>query len=139
MLLVDTLLSIRWITKSDEIVELYHRFIIDILTAKPEFLTKCCSKILAIFIPGDDESNEWTNGVPSPELSVKLDKIHSLIRKIYEAIPMLPVTLRKSISEMFPYYKHASYKVAGYIHNILKILDNCPSMLHDIIETIFES
>jgi hypothetical protein len=139
VLLIDTILNIRWINKSDEIIELYHRFIIDILTAKPEFLTKCCSKILTIFIPGENEANEWTNGVPSAKLSEKLDKIHNLIKKIYEAIPMLPVTLRKCITDMFPYYKQSTYKIAGYIYNLLKILDNCQSMVHDILETIFES
>ena len=139
VLLLDTILNIRWINKSDEIIELYHRFIIDILTAKPEFLTKCCSKILTIFIPGENEANEWKNGVPSPSLAEKLDKIHNLIKKIYEAIPMLPVTLRKSITDMFPYYKQPTYKIAGYIYNLLKILDNCQSMMHDILNTIFES
>lgn len=139
VLLLDTILNIRWINKSDEIIELYHRFIIDILTAKPEFLTKCCSKILTIFIPGENEATEWTNGVPSVELAAKLDKIHNLIKKIYEAIPMLPVTLRKCIVDMFPYYKQSTYKIAGYIYNLLKILDNCQSMMHDILNTIFES
>ncbi|XP_070495469.1 RNA polymerase I-specific transcription initiation factor RRN3 [Chironomus tepperi] len=139
VLLIDTILNIRWINKSDEIIELYHRFIIDILTAKPEFLTKCCSKILTIFIPGENEANDWNNGVPSAELAEKLDKIHNLIKKIYEAIPMLPVTLRKCIVDMFPYYKQSTYKIAGYIYNLLKILDNCQSMMHDILNTIFES
>lgn len=138
-LLIETLLSIRWIKKNDEIIDLYSRFIIDLLTAKPEFLKICCGKILTIFIPSEEESIEWKNGLPSDDLSVKLNKIHNLIKKIYEAIPMLPVTLRKCISDMFPYYKQASYKIAGYIYNLLKILDSCPSMMHDIIEMIFEA
>lgn len=52
---------------------------------------------------------------------------------------MIPVTMRKQIRLEFPYFKHANFKIVGYMHNLLKMLDYCPCMIHDILELILEN
>lgn len=54
-------------------------------------------------------------------------------------MPMIPVTLRKQIRLWFPYYKQPNFKIVAYIDNLFKILDYCPSMIHDVLELIFEN
>lgn len=51
ILLVQTLLSVRWISRSEDIIELYHKFILSLLTSKNDFLMLCLSKIIECFIP----------------------------------------------------------------------------------------
>jgi RNA polymerase I-specific transcription initiation factor RRN3 len=138
-LFVETLLKIKWIKRSRQCIEQYHQFILCLLTAKPEFLNICTGKILSVFIPGDEDASSWKHGVPSEQLGANLQLVHDLIKKILEVIPMLPVTLRKKIREMFPYNKQESFKCAGYMYNILKILDYCPNMMNDTLETILET
>lgn len=135
---VETLLNIRWLQKSDEIIELFHNFILNLLTSQSEFARICLTKILSQFIPTDNEVELWINGEPKAEFSKKLEMVHKLNSKLMEIIPMLPVTMRRIIPELFPYYKQNSAKLAAYIHNIMKILDYCPNMMHDILEVVFE-
>jgi RNA polymerase I specific transcription initiation factor RRN3 len=54
-------------------------------------------------------------------------------------MPMVPVTLRKQIRFEFPYFKQSNLKIVGYIVNLLKILDYCPSMIQDVLELILEN
>lgn len=81
----------------------------------------------------------WINGNPSPELAPKLQLVHQLIEKSLDVMPMIPVTLRKQIRLEFPYYKQPNFKIVAYIHNLLQVLDYCPSMIHDVLELILEN
>lgn len=54
-------------------------------------------------------------------------------------MPMIPVTLRKMIRLEFPYYKQLNFKIVAYIDNLFKILDYCPSMIHDVLDLIFDN
>lgn len=109
------------------------------MAAKSEFIVMCNSRILSVLVPGDEDADLWINGRPNKELEEKLQLVHDLIKKILEVIPMIPVTMRKKIPELFPYGKHESLKLAGYMYNIMSILDYCPSMMHDIFDSVFET
>jgi RNA polymerase I specific transcription initiation factor RRN3 len=47
--------------------------------------------------------------------------------------------MKKQLRTEFPYYKQPNFKIVAYIHNILKVLDYCPNMMHDVLELIFEN
>jgi len=51
ILLVQSLLNIRWIKRSVDIVQLFHKFIFELITSKSEFLTLCLVKIVKCFVP----------------------------------------------------------------------------------------
>lgn len=58
-LLVQTLLNVRWISRDTDIIQLYHKFILNLLTSKSDFLVLCLSKIIGCFIPdGEFTSHE---------------------------------------------------------------------------------
>lgn len=138
ILFVETLLSIRWIQRDKNIIQLFHQFLLNLLTAKSEFLTLCLSKILLCFIPTEEEAEKCINGEPSKETAEKLQMVHELLMKLIEVIPMIPVSLKKKIRQEFPYYRQSKVKIAAYIYNILKILDYCPVITYDVFELIFE-
>lgn len=50
ILLIQTVLSIRWIKRSKELVELYHKLILSLMTSN-HFLVLCLTKILGCFVP----------------------------------------------------------------------------------------
>ncbi|CRL04694.1 CLUMA_CG017758, isoform A [Clunio marinus] len=139
ILLVQSLLDTRWIMRSNDIIELFHRFILNLMTSKSDFLMLCLSKIIGCFIPDDDESDFWCNGIPTIEMKMKLNLVHTLIAKILEVMPMIPVTLRKEIRSEFPYFKEQNFKIVGYIHNLFMILEYCPSMTYDIVDLVLEN
>jgi RNA polymerase I-specific transcription initiation factor RRN3 len=138
VLYVETLLNIRWLQKDEKIIQLYHEFILNLLASKSDFVGLCLSKVISCFVPTDDEIELWNNGEPTEELSNKLEMVHSLIKKLIEVFPMIPVALKKNIRKEIPYYRQSSYKVAAYIYSILNILDYCPVITYDVYELIFE-
>jgi RNA polymerase I-specific transcription initiation factor RRN3 len=138
ILFIETLLSVRWLKRCKEIIQLYHQFCVNLLTAKTEFLGLCLSKILLNFVPLESESDDYVNGKPTEEHSQQLNYIHTLLREIIEIIPMVPVILIIEVKKKFPYHKDSALKIAAYTYNILKILDYCPNMVHDVFELIFE-
>ena len=78
-------------------------------------------------------------GESDAELSLKLDLVYKLIKRSFEVMPMLPVTLCKQIRSEFPYFKAPSFIIVGYIHNLLKLIQYCPRMTHDILKVILEN
>lgn len=65
--------------------------------------------------------------------------VHNLIKKALFIMPMIPVTLRKQLRSMFPYYRQPSIKIVAYIDNLLKMLAYCPSMVYHVLELILEN
>lgn len=83
--------------------------------------------------------DELKSGVLSETAAAKLQLVHSLLRKSIEVMPMIPVTLRKQIRFEFPYFKQPNFKIVGYVDNLFKLLEYCPSMICDVLELIFEN
>lgn len=81
----------------------------------------------------------WKDESPPEEMSTKLELVHNLIQKVLDVIPMIPVSLRKQIRLEFPFFKQNNVKIVAYISNLLKMLDYCPSMIHDVLELILEN
>lgn len=50
ILLVQTVLSIRWIKRSEALVKQYHQLILSLMTSN-HFLVLCLTKILGCFVP----------------------------------------------------------------------------------------
>jgi hypothetical protein len=110
-----------------------------LITAKSEYAKIISSKIITKFIPDDDEGHLWNKfGEPNEEMTEKLAMLHDLVRKLVEVIPMMSVTFKSNLLPNFPYIKQSSFKIAGFIYNLLKIPDYCPNMMHDIYEIVFE-
>lgn len=80
----------------------------------------------------------WNGGRPTNELSARINEVHILLKNLLDVIPMIPVHLRKQLQVKFPYHKKPSYKIVGYIHNLLLILEYFPNFTNDIMELIFE-
>lgn len=86
----------------------------------------------------DDESEMWKGGRPTNELSERINEVHKLLKNLLDVIPMIPVLLRKQLQVKFPYHTRPSYKIVGYLHNLLLILEYFPNFTNDIMELIFE-
>lgn len=77
-------------------------------------------------------------GSPSLEMNSKLAIIHRLLRRLLEVIPMITHPMRRQLKTSFPYYKKPDFVTVGYIHNLLWILDYCPSFKNDILELVIQ-
>lgn len=49
--LIEAFFSIRWLKRSQEIVIEFHKFVIDLLAAKPEFVGFVSNKLVSCFLP----------------------------------------------------------------------------------------
>ena len=49
--LIEAFFSIRWLKRSEEVVLEFHKFVIDLLAAKPEFLGFVLNQLVSCFLP----------------------------------------------------------------------------------------
>lgn len=136
--LVEALLSIPWLHRSSECQQQLCELYVDILVAQNKYLNVAVNNLIKCMIPTENESSSWPMGFPTADVVTKLNKVHQLLERILKVIPFSADAILKSISNFFPYYKRSSLIIAGYIYNLLRILDYKPMFTEYILQLIFE-
>ncbi|XP_075149438.1 RNA polymerase I-specific transcription initiation factor RRN3 homolog Tif-IA [Haematobia irritans] len=138
-ILVESLLSQTWISRSCEARKAFSGFCLDILVAHNKYLSFGITKIIASWIPTDNDIGLWVNGTPTADLDDGLQAIHHLLECILNAIPMAFDATLDAIENLFPYYKKATHIVVGYVHNMLKLMEYKPIFAENIIQLLMQN
>ncbi|CAG9114843.1 unnamed protein product [Plutella xylostella] len=131
-LFVSAVCAVEWTDKSPENIELYSRFLIDLVTAHAYHSPHVMDSLVKLF-RADGEN--WEN--TAPEKTVKQwSNIHNIIAQIVAVMPMTSDILMQTIIKQFPYYKAGICANRTYIHNLIWITKYIPSLLEQIIMAI---
>lgn len=134
--LVESLLSLQWLSRDDECCKLYTEFTLELLIANNKYIDFAIGDLVSKWVPRDKELSCWPNGSPIPELWSKLLHVHKLLENLLNIIPQsFNVLLRKL--KKFPYYKNPSHVIGGYLHNVLWLLEYHPKYIPFVLEEIF--
>lgn len=134
---IETLLNMKWQTKSKEIIDELTLFIVDLLVAQSKFTSLVVSKLVSQLIPkAEEEKDRWSVGTPTMEKEQELQHVRTLISRLLEVIPMSINIFLREISEQFPFYKQPSYIIGGYLHNLLLMIKICPKFSEDIFKLV---
>lgn len=87
-MLVEALLSVNWVVRSETAREIYMDFVIELLVAHSNYTSLAVSKLVQLFVPKDEERTGWIYGVPSEDVLKVLSPIHELIERLKNVIPM---------------------------------------------------
>lgn len=136
--LIESLLSIDWIKRNDQIVNEYSEFVVDLLVAHNKYSNLVVRKLISVWIPDDTNIKNWIDNQPTGVTYTQLKIIHKLIAKILNAVPMAFEVVAETIEETCPYYKQRSCIVSGFVHNVLWLLKYQPDFLTIIIEMLFK-
>ncbi|EDV35386.1 uncharacterized protein Dana_GF22755, isoform A [Drosophila ananassae] len=135
---VEALLSLNWRKRSCKTIEAFTEFSIEILVAHNRYLPMGISKFILHWIPNDQDAADWVNGCPSNQIYCELKPIHDVINRIITAVPMAFDVIVDTISSKFPYFKKPAHVTAGYLFNLLWLLDYKPVFEEIILQLVLQ-
>ncbi|XP_063378500.1 RNA polymerase I-specific transcription initiation factor RRN3 [Cydia fagiglandana] len=124
--------KVDWSGRSEECVELFGRFILNLVTAH----TYHCPMVLANLITQFKANGDNWDEHPPAETVKLWSNIHSLIAQIVATMPMTSDLLMQIVIEQFPYYKAGCFPNRAYIHNLIWMTKYLPSLREHIMTAI---
>ncbi|XP_037051481.1 RNA polymerase I-specific transcription initiation factor RRN3-like [Bradysia coprophila] len=135
--LVHAMLSMPWLRENEENRLSYTKFLKDIITAHNKFVEDALRRLVSHWIPSDDERS-WKRGLPNEQVEKALTNLHDAINSILDIIPLTSDKIKCAIENNFPHISKPPHVYAGYVYNILRLLDYRPIFANELIELIFK-
>lgn len=137
-MLVEALLSVNWLSRSETAQEIYMEFVIELLVAHSNYTSLAVAKLVQQFLPKDeDRTTGWTHGMPSEEVSKGFAPVHDLITRLKNVIPMIFNVILVQLRKQFPYFKKPSHVICGYLHNVLWMTEHSSMFSEELLEIVF--
>lgn len=141
--LINILLRLQWLNRSQTVVEEYLAFLGNLVSAQTVFLRPCLSMIASHFVPprvvikeGDvdvSDSDDEDDNLPA-----NFDTCHRALQIIARYVPSTPWFLMPILVEKFPFVRKSERTLECYVHNLLRISVYFPTLRHDILELVIE-
>lgn len=138
-LFVETLIKLNWINRNEALIVEYQHFLIDLLSEHNKYTSFALSKLIQFWIPKPVDEPLWKNGVPDESIKFFLKYVHQTLSKILDVIPMANDFAIEVIEKLFPYHTKPSYVIAGYMHNMMWLIDYWPMFREDILHLLFKN
>lgn len=136
--LVETLLGLKWTQYNSEAVQAYADFFVDLMVAHSRYINYGISNLIALWIPRSTDEELWSNGTPSEEIQQELRTVHNVLDRLLTAIPMSFDVVLSTVESNFPYFKKPSFMVAGYMHNILWLMQYKPMFTEFVMQLVLQ-
>ncbi|KAH8400618.1 hypothetical protein KR222_008739 [Zaprionus bogoriensis] len=136
--LVEALLSLNWKKRSLDAVRAFTEFSVDVMIAHNTYIHIGITKLIVNWIPNDQDSADWPEGCPSERVQADLDTVHGLLNRILTAVPMAFDVVVDTIAAKFPYFKKPSHVTAGYLHNVLRLIESKPVFEELLLQLVLQ-
>lgn len=136
---VEALISLNWIKRNETLIIEYQNFLLDLLSEHNKYASFALKNLIQFWLPARTDEHLWKNGVPDEQIKFFLNHIHRTLNRIMDVIPMAKDILIDTIERMFPYYTKPSFIVAGYVHNVMWLLEYRPMFREDALLLLFKN
>ncbi|XP_053691671.1 RNA polymerase I-specific transcription initiation factor RRN3 [Sabethes cyaneus] len=136
-MLVEALLSVNWLPRSELAHEVYKEFVIELLVAHSNYTSLVVSRLVQGFVPKDEDRTGWVHGSPTSETLRLAAPIHDLIVRLKIVIPMIFDVILVHLRKQYPYFKKPTHVVCGYLHNILCMTEYSSMFVEELLEVVF--
>lgn len=136
-MLVEALLSVNWLARSETAHEIYMEFVIELLVAHSNYTSLAVAKLVQLFVQKDEDRTGWTHGVPSEDVSKGFAPVHDLITRLKNVIPMIFNVILVQLRKQFPYFKKPSHVICGYLHNVFWMTEHSSMFSEELLEIVF--
>ncbi|CAL7933805.1 unnamed protein product [Xylocopa violacea] len=133
---VETLLQIKWTTRSLHLTTAYKAFIEDLICMQIHYAKNAIDNLIEQFKPDENDDAEWKNGECKEEDVQRLNHIHDVLQKILKVVPMSSKLLLQSLRARFPYIAHGTHTHEVYVYALIQILDYAPQLRSDVLSLI---
>ncbi|XP_041977238.1 RNA polymerase I-specific transcription initiation factor RRN3 [Aricia agestis] len=129
---VEAMCNIQWINRNQDLVDLYKRFLLNLVTAHTYHCPRILSNLIKLFRTDGDN---WDDRPPQ-EMLMSWSNVHSTIAEIVALMPLTSDLVLQAIVDQFPYYKAGCVVNRTYIHNLIWITKYIPSLREPIMTAI---
>ncbi|XP_066868904.1 RNA polymerase I-specific transcription initiation factor RRN3 isoform X4 [Kogia breviceps] len=141
--LINILLRLQWLNRSQTVVEEYLAFLGNLVSAQTVFLRPCLSMIASHFVPPRVVTKEGDIDVSDSDdeddnLPANFDTCHRALQIIARYVPSTPWFLMPILVEKFPFVQKSERTLECYVHNLLRISVYFPTLRHEILELVIE-
>uniref|UniRef100_A0A182LU10 RNA polymerase I-specific transcription initiation factor RRN3 n=1 Tax=Anopheles culicifacies TaxID=139723 RepID=A0A182LU10_9DIPT len=137
-LLVEQLLSSRWLNRSEDAQESYKQFVVELSIVQKNFCTMSISKLIKLFIPEKALQSKYSSDdAQRKELERQMGSLHDLIIRLKNVIPMIFDVVLTQLRKNFPYYKRPTCEVIGYLRNVLRMTDYASIYCDELLDIVF--
>lgn len=136
---VETMISLNWIKRNETLVIEYQEFILDLLSEHNKYTAYTIKALVQFWLPTKIDEHLWKKGIPDDQVKFFLNYIHQTLNRITEVIPMANDILIDTIDRMFPYYTKPPFVVAGFVHNMMWLLEYKTMFREDLLLILFKN
>lgn len=136
---VETIIGLNWVNRSKALIIEYQNFLIDLLSEHNKYTKFALTKLIQFWQPNKLDESFWKSGVPDERVKFFLNYVHETLSRILDVIPMANDFAIEVIEKMFPYYTKSSFIVAGYMYNMMWLIEYRPLFREDIILLLFKN
>lgn len=141
--LIGILLRLKWLNRSQTVVEEYLAFLSNLVSAQTVFLRPCLSMIASHFVPPrvvtkDGDIDVSDSDDEDDNLPANFDTCHRALQIIARYVPSTPWFLMPILVEKFPFVRKSERTLECYVHNLLRISVYFPILRHEILELVIE-
>ncbi|KAM5152918.1 RNA polymerase I-specific transcription initiation factor RRN3 isoform 1-T3 [Mantella aurantiaca] len=141
--LVSIVLKLPWLNRSNEVVEEYLSFLVNLVSAQTVYLRSCLNMIVSHFIPSRIIIHEGDVNISDSEdededIVATFNTCHRALKIIAQYVPSATRFLIPILVEKFPYVNKSPRVLECYIHNLLRITVYFPMLRLEILELVTE-
>ncbi|XP_044289549.1 RNA polymerase I-specific transcription initiation factor RRN3 isoform X2 [Varanus komodoensis] len=140
--LVNILLKVPWLRRSQAVVEEYLSFLGNLVSAQTIYLRPCLAMLVSHFVPpriiiqeNDVDISDSDDDENVPEA---FETCHRALQTIVKYVPLTPQFLMPVLTEKFPFINKSERTLQCYVHNVLRISGYIPTLRRDILELVIE-
>nr|XP_039260878.1 RNA polymerase I-specific transcription initiation factor RRN3-like [Styela clava] len=133
--LVHRMLSIRWVNREKEVIELFQKFLLELVAANSVHQLQVLNCLITHFIPASCLSNltSCETCVPQEEI---FHIIHGTLKKIFTLIPLTTNIVLPLLVSHYPFIKKDKEALDWYIKNLLFLTTYRVNLRPQILELI---
>ncbi|XP_072838935.2 RNA polymerase I-specific transcription initiation factor RRN3 [Pogona vitticeps] len=140
--LVNILLKVSWLRRSQAVVEEYLAFLSNLVSAQTIYLRPCLAMIVSHFIPPRitirENNVEISDSDDDENVPESFNTCHRALQTIVKYVPLTPQFLMPVLVEKFPFINKSERTLQCYVHNMLRISAYIPTLRRDILELVIE-
>lgn len=134
--LAKALIDLDWLKQNDEAISEYQSFLIDLLSSHNKFVKAATFSMISKMVPRDSEQFMWLKGEPAEEVNRRIAHVITTTSHVMDVIPLSVNTVLKACAFFFPFYTKPSFIFAGFVRNLIKLMNYHPGIKEELFATI---
>lgn len=134
--LAKALIDLDWLKQNDQAIAEYQSFLIDLLSSHNKFAKTAIFSMIFKLVPKETEQFMWPKADPVAEVNRRISHVICTTSNVMDVIPLSVNTVLKACTFFFPFYTKPSFVFAGYVRNLIKLMNYHPSIKEELFAII---